>query len=77
MSKPQPSWRTGAGIVIILLAILVLALLVAGFSPVIGKWPILVQAAFYLIMGMIWVIPLKPLIRWIGTGAFKTTRRDN
>ena len=29
---------------------------------------ILVQAPFYLIMGIIWIFPLKPLIRWVQTG---------
>lgn len=75
MRTPQPSWRTGAGILLILLVIFVWALLIAGFSRVIGKWPIVVQAAFYLIVGIIWIIPLKPLIRWIGTGSFKSPGR--
>jgi hypothetical protein len=37
----------------------------------VGRWPILVQAPFYLLMGIIWIIPLKPLVRWMQTGKFK------
>ena len=60
----QPSRRKGSGIALIILLILIWAVLVASLSPWVGKWPVLVQAAFYLIMGIAWIIPLKPLIRW-------------
>ncbi len=73
--RRQPSWRTAAGIVLILLTILIWVLLIAGFASAIGKWPILVQALFYLTMGIIWIIPLKPLIRWMETGSFKAPGR--
>ena len=68
----QPSPRKLAGIVVILLLIVVWAAFVASLAHVVGRWPILVQAAFYLFMGIAWVIPLKPLIRWIQTGSFRT-----
>ena len=32
------------------------------------QWPGLVQALFYLATGMIWVTPLKPLLRWMEAG---------
>jgi len=64
----KPSWRKGAGIALILLLILIWAVLVASLSPWVGQWPVLVQAAFYLVMGIAWIIPLKPLIRWSQTG---------
>ena len=53
----------------ILLLIVVWAAFVASLAPFVGKWPVLVQAPFYLIMGMAWIIPLKPLIRWSQTGS--------
>lgn len=64
MTTPEPSWRKGAGIALILLLILIWAALVASLSQWVGRWPVIVQAAFYLIMGIAWIIPLKPLIRW-------------
>jgi hypothetical protein len=30
-----------------------------------------VQAPFYLVMGTAWILPLKPLLRWIETGSFR------
>jgi predicted membrane channel-forming protein YqfA (hemolysin III family) len=67
----EPSSRALIGIGLILLLIAVWAAFVASLARVVGTWPILVQAPFYLIMGMIWIIPLKPLVRWIRTGAFR------
>ena len=55
----------------ILLLIVVWATFVASFARIVGTWPILVQAAYYLFVGVVWVIPLKPLIRWIQTGSFR------
>ena len=68
-----PSGRKLAGIAMIVLLILIWAALVASFAPVIGKWPILVQAAFYLVVGVVWIIPLKPLLRWAETGRWRKT----
>ena len=74
----QPSWRKGAGIAAILLLIVVWAMLVASLARFVGRWPVLVQMAFYLIMGLVWIIPLKPLIRWSQTGRIRapSERRD-
>lgn len=70
--RPSPSLRTLAGIVMILLLIVIWAAFVASLAQMVGRWPVLVQAVFYLIVGVIWIIPLKPLVRWIVTGSFRT-----
>jgi hypothetical protein len=67
----QPSWRRGAGIAAILLLIVVWAVIVASFSRVVGQWPVLVQALFYLVVGTAWIAPLKPLLRWSQTGHWR------
>jgi predicted membrane channel-forming protein YqfA (hemolysin III family) len=67
----QPSGRKLAAIAAILLLIGIWAALVASAAPLVGKWPVFVQAAFYLIMGIAWIIPLKPLIRWSHTGYWR------
>jgi predicted membrane channel-forming protein YqfA (hemolysin III family) len=67
-SPDQPSWRKPTGIALILLLIVVWAGLVATLARFVGDWPIFVQAAFYLVMGIGWIAPLKPLIRWMETG---------
>ena len=72
----QPSWRRGAGIAAILLLILLWAVIVASFSRVVGQWPVLVQALFYLIVGIAWIAPLKPLLRWSQTGHWRRAPND-
>jgi len=67
----EPNWRRGAGIAAILLLILFWAALIATFAPIVGRWPILVQALFYLIVGIAWIAPLKPLLRWSQTGRWR------
>lgn len=70
----QPSSRKLAGTGLILLLIVVWAAFVASLARVVGGWPILVQAPFYLVMGLAWIVPLKPLVRWMQTGSFRTRR---
>ena len=67
----EPNWRKGAGIAAILLLILFWAVLIATFSSTVGRWPVLVQALFYLVMGIAWIAPLKPLLRWSQTGQWR------
>lgn len=64
----EPSYRTLIGIALILLLIVVWAAFVASLAQIVGAWPILVQAPFYLVVGIVWIVPVKPLVRWIQTG---------
>lgn len=66
-----PSWRKPAGIFFILALIAAWAVLVASLASQVGSWPILAQAIFYLLAGIAWILPLKPLLRWMETGHFK------
>ena len=67
----EPSGRKLAGIALILALIAAWALLVASLSGTVGDWPVLAQALFYLVSGVIWIAPLKPLLRWMETGRFR------
>lgn len=71
MPKPEPSPRKLVGIALIVAIIVLWATFVASLSPFVGKWPALLQAPYYLFVGVAWAIPLKPLIRWIQTGSFR------
>ena len=68
----RPSGRKLAGIGLILLLVALWAAFVASFAPIIGRWPILLQAPFYLVMGVAWIAPLRPLIRWIESGRWRS-----
>ena len=71
MRTDEPSVRKLVGTMLILLLIVGWSAFVASLAPVVGTWPVLVQAPYYLVMGIAWIIPLKPLVRWIETGSFK------
>jgi hypothetical protein len=64
----SPSWRKPVGAFVIIGLIVLWAVLVASLSGWVGDWPVLVQGVFYLVTGLIWIAPLRPLIRWIETG---------
>lgn len=67
----NPSWRKPAGALAIVGLILVWVVLVASFSGQIGGLPILVQTLIYLALGIVWILPLKPLLRWMETGRWR------
>lgn len=72
MKPPEPSWRKPAGIFLILAIIVIWAALVASLAAFIENWPVLAQALYYLVAGIAWILPLKPLLRWMETGRFRT-----
>ena len=67
----NPTWRKPAGALAIVGLILVWVVLVASFSGQIGRLPILVQTLIYLALGIVWILPLKPLLRWMETGRWR------
>ncbi len=67
----EPSWRKPAGIFLILVLIAGWAVGVASLSSTVGQWPVLLQALFYLLAGLAWILPLKPLLKWMETGHFR------
>ncbi|MCL6682833.1 DUF2842 domain-containing protein [Sphingomonas sp. SE158] len=67
----EPSWRKPAGIFGILAIIVLWAALVASLAALVEKWPVLLQGLFYLVAGIAWIAPLKPLLRWMETGRFR------
>jgi membrane protein YdbS with pleckstrin-like domain len=69
--RPAPSWRKPVGMLAILALILVWCVAVASLSGVVGGWWWPVQAVFYLVTGIVWIAPLKPLLRWMETGRWR------
>ncbi|WP_448664335.1 DUF2842 domain-containing protein [Sphingomonas sp. CJ20] len=65
------SWRKPAGMLAILGLILVWVVLIASFSSEIATLPLLVQLLIYVFTGIVWITPLKPLLRWMETGRWR------
>ena len=66
-----PSWRKPFGMLLILALILLVAVVVGSFSASIGRLPVLVQLLVYIVAGIVWIAPLKPLLRWMETGRLR------
>ena len=67
----EPSWRTPVGVFAIIAFITLWVVLVASLAGSVGRWPVLAQAVFYLVAGIAWILPLKPVLQWIETGRFR------
>jgi ABC-type polysaccharide/polyol phosphate export permease len=72
--EEEPRPRPTAAVFMILGVILVWAALIASVSDTVAAWPALVQLLFYMVAGIIWILPLKPILRWSETGRWRDDR---
>jgi hypothetical protein len=66
-----PSWRKPVGALIILALIALWCVLIASLSGTIGRLHWGVQAIFYLVTGVVWITPMRPLLVWMETGRWR------
>lgn len=62
MRKPL----TALILLVYLFAYIVLAATIGGMTSV---WPRWAELAFYVVAGIAWIFPLKPLFAWMNSGA--------
>lgn len=67
----EPNWRKPVGVFGIIAWIGLWAVLVVSLSGYVNDWPVLLQGVFYLVAGIAWIVPLKPVLQWTETGRFK------
>jgi hypothetical protein len=67
----KPTWRKPAGMGLILLLILVWSVLVVSAADLLTGLPGLVYALYYIVAGIVWILPLKPLLLWMETGRWR------
>jgi hypothetical protein len=72
---PEPSWRKPVGILGLLGYLAAYALLVASFADPLAALPMPLTFLAYLVAGIAWIAPLKPLFLWMNTGRW-TQRGD-
>lgn len=66
--REKPTLRIPLGILALLAALGVYVLAVVWASRWIERLPMLVQALVYLVLGVIWLLPLKRFLIWMETG---------
>ncbi|MBK5264299.1 MAG: DUF2842 domain-containing protein [Alphaproteobacteria bacterium] len=67
----NPSWRKPVGMFLILGIIAVWAVIVASMVQYITLLPGIVQMVIYAVAGIVWILPLKPLLAWMETGKWR------
>jgi hypothetical protein len=70
--REQPTWRIPIGILALVTVLLLYGAIVARLlAPVMSGWPVLAQLPVYLVLGVIWLLPLRRFMIWMETGRFK------
>ena len=67
----EPSWRKPAGALGIIAWIFAWVILVASFSSWIGQLHVLAQLPIYVVTGIVWILPLGGVLRWMETGRWR------
>lgn len=67
---PPPTWRKPVGILGLLAGLTIYAVLVGNLSGKIAQLPVLVQVPVYLVLGVVWILPLRRFLIWMETGRF-------
>ena len=67
--RREPTWRIPVGIIGLLIGLTIYGLVIARYVPdLIGGWPTLAQTVVYLVLGVIWLLPLRRFLIWMETG---------
>jgi hypothetical protein len=67
--REQPTLRIPLGILALFVALLVYGVLVARYiGPLISGWPALGQTPVYVVLGVVWLLPLRRFLIWMETG---------
>lgn len=70
--RTEPTWRIPIGVLMLIMALAVYALVIARYVPeLIGSWPALAQTPVYLVLGVVWLLPLRRFLIWMETGRWK------
>ena len=70
--RNEPTWRIPVGVLMLVVALIIYAALVANLiAPLIAGWPGLAQAPIYLVLGVIWLLPLRRYLIWMETGRWR------
>lgn len=73
--RKEPTWRIPAGLLLLLAGLMVYAGLVARYiAPWMAGWPALGQVPVYIVLGVVWLLPLRRFLIWMETGRWKSEK---
>ena len=69
--REEPTWRIPVGVIGLFVALIVYGVLIAVLlADIIGVWPWWVQTVVYIILGLVWLLPLRRFLIWMETGSW-------
>lgn len=67
--RETPTWRIPIGVLGLCVALAVYGILIATYvPPLIGNWHTLAQTPVYVVLGVVWIMPLRRFLIWMETG---------
>ena len=70
--RREPTWRIPFGVLSLIAALLAYGVIVARYVlDWIGEWPALVQTPIYIVLGVVWLLPLQRFLIWMETGNWR------
>ncbi|ODS99395.1 MAG: hypothetical protein ABS49_08220 [Erythrobacter sp. SCN 62-14] len=67
--RETPTWRIPIGILGLFMGLMLYGVIIARYAPsVIGSWSGGAQTVVYVVLGLIWLLPLKRFLIWMETG---------
>ncbi len=67
--REQPTWRIPVGVLALVAALAAYAMAIASYlAPWIADWPALGQLPVYVLLGVVWLLPLRRFLIWMETG---------
>ena len=67
--RKQPTWRIPAGVLGLVVGLLVYSVVVTHYvSGWVAGWPALLQMPVYVVLGVVWLLPLRRFLIWMETG---------
>ncbi len=70
--RQEPTWRIPIGVLALVVSLLLYGNVIAWLlAPTLASWPVLAQAPVYIVLGVIWLFPLRRFMIWMETGRFK------
>ena len=66
--RKEPTLRIPLGVLALFAALVLYALGVAWASQWIGLLPVWAQTIVYLVLGLVWLLPIRRLLIWMETG---------
>lgn len=70
--RNEPTWRIPVGVLLLVVALGAYSLLIADWiAPLLSDWPGLAQAPVYLLLGVVWLLPLRRFLIWMETGRLR------